>query len=102
MDEMTQQNAALAEESAAAASSLNEQIMALRDMVSHFVTNDAASRERPAPADTTRLRELARAAALEPRSRPGKPQAAIPSGARHAPAKKVVGGSRSTGGWDEF
>jgi len=40
MDEMTQQNAALAEQSAASASALGDQIRRLNDLVSSFRTRD--------------------------------------------------------------
>ncbi|MBI3284004.1 MAG: MCP four helix bundle domain-containing protein [Burkholderiales bacterium] len=48
MDEMTQQNAALVEQAAAAAESMQEQAGALAQAVSVFKLNAAASRTRPA------------------------------------------------------
>ena len=52
MDEMTQQNAALAEESAASAGALSAQIQRLNELVATFRTRQqaaAASRTPPAP-----------------------------------------------------
>ena len=46
LDEMTQQNAALAEQSAASASTLNTQLQRLNELVAHFRTSDA-KREEP-------------------------------------------------------
>jgi methyl-accepting chemotaxis protein len=68
MDEMTQQNAALAEESAASATALAEQIEGLNDLVSKFRTSNSSQGRRgyqPAAGATNepaRLQRLARAA----------------------------------------
>ncbi|MHB2170057.1 methyl-accepting chemotaxis protein [Alsobacter sp. R-9] len=96
MDEMTQQNAALAEESAASAASLTSQIQKLNDLVTAFRTSHATlrapavARREPAPAinEPDRLRKLAADAFKAPAPRPR------PAAAR--PAAKVAGG------WEEF
>ena len=68
MDEMTQQNAALAEESAASATSLADQIAGLNDLVSKFRTSNSVQGRRgyQSPAGATnepaRLQRMARAA----------------------------------------
>ena len=100
MDEMTQQNAALAEESAASATSLTQQIRKLEELVAMFRTGDVVSTSEP-----DRLRKLAAAAFNESRTsvaaRPAPARQAAPAPApRPAPAKVAAGGSH--GGWDEF
>jgi methyl-accepting chemotaxis protein len=50
MDEATQQNAALAEQSAGSANSLASQIEALRNLVAFFHTEQGSSRGLPMPA----------------------------------------------------
>ena len=69
MDEMTQQNAALAEQSAASATSLSDQIAGLNDLVAQFRTDTGARHGRsrgyvpPATAgEPARLQRLARSA----------------------------------------
>ncbi len=114
MDEMTQQNAALAEESAASASSLSGQIRRLNDLVATFRTRSGpvASLETPATSggEPERLRRLAAEAfgggASAKRTAPPAPAAAKSSPPRPAPKpapKKAVGaGARNAGGWEEF
>ena len=115
MDEMTQQNAALAEESAASASSLSSQIRRLNDIVATFKTRSGAAHpmtSAPPAADRTgggepeRLRRLAHDAfagaspkpAAAPRAKARAPEAkpAAP------PRRQAAGGGRSAGGWEEF
>ncbi|PSC06150.1 hypothetical protein SLNSH_04930 [Alsobacter soli] len=94
MDEMTQQNAALAEQSAASAGALSGQIERLNTLIAGFQTRSGGAR-RTEPA---RLREMA-AAAFSARKASETVDAA-----RSAPApapKRVAAGGRS-GGWDEF
>ena len=79
MDEMTQQNAALAEESAASAGSLSSQIQRLNDLVATFRTRNGGG--QPAASAPVALR-------------PAKAQAQF----RPAPAKRAAGGGR----WGEF
>lgn len=84
MDEITQQNAALAEQSAASAASLTEQINRLDSLISHFKTDDLH-------------RQVARLNATVTAGRP----LASGSGSRStaaAPARKAASG----GGWQEF
>ena len=97
LDEMTQQNAALAEQSAASAGSLSGKIGQLNDLVASFRTGQngtgaVAAFRQPAPAraappatEPARLRQIAEAAFVAPR----------------APAKKVANGHGDTG-WEEF
>ncbi|GGH09095.1 methyl-accepting chemotaxis protein [Alsobacter metallidurans] len=102
MDEMTQQNAALAEQSAASAGSLTGQIDRLNSLVAGFQTRSGGGQanRRTEPA---RLRDLAAQAFT------AKPASKAPAGrtvAREtkvapAPKRAAAGGGRS-GGWDEF
>ncbi|MBX9935112.1 MAG: HAMP domain-containing protein [Burkholderiaceae bacterium] len=72
LDQMTQQNAALVEESAAAASAMRDQAQHLAEVVSVFnVGAGATMGSRPAPAP--------RAAAMPTRARPPAPAVAAPA-----------------------
>ena len=73
LDQMTQQNAALVEESAAAASAMRDQAQHLAEVVSVFNVGAgaAATGSRPAPAP--------RAAAMPTRARPPAPAVAAPA-----------------------
>jgi methyl-accepting chemotaxis protein len=103
IDEMTQQNSALAEESAASASELMKQLERLNELVATFRIDTAAARvEAPPPArapstEPDRLRQLAAEAFAQ--SRAGARPAERPSAA--APARFAAGGGRS-GEWTEF
>ena len=95
MDEMTQQNAALAEESAASANSLTDQIARLNELVAQFRVRGS---QAASPTVPHRLREQAAAAfsAAKPRTpakvdRPAK-----------APARKVAAGGGSSAQWEQF
>ncbi len=55
MDGVTQQNAALVEQAAAAAASMQEQALALAELVRMFDIGDGAHGAHPAPAGVTRL-----------------------------------------------
>jgi len=113
LDEMTQQNAALAEQSAASAGSLSGRIGQLNDLVATFRTRreaiggrmevaPVAVNARPAPAAPVRaassaspqhLRQLAEAAFVQSRTLP----------TRAAPAPRKVANSRAQdAGWEEF
>jgi methyl-accepting chemotaxis protein len=62
MDEITQQNAALVEEAAAAAESLQEQAAKLSELVENFKLAQSArsvARPRPVPARAGSVREMA-------------------------------------------
>ncbi|WP_406856255.1 methyl-accepting chemotaxis protein [Alsobacter sp. KACC 23698] len=110
MDEMTQQNAALAEESAASASSLTGQIDRLNTLVAGFKTRAGGGVERtrtPPRTEPERLRELAAEAFARPAAparpapaaRPAQPARPAAGKAAHArPAPKRA----ASGGWDEF
>ncbi len=103
MDEMTQQNAALAEESSASALSLSRQIEALASLVDQFETGD-----------TRRPQSLASpsAASLAPHPPAAQPAAGTPARLRQMaatafarkPSRTAAGGSRrpAEGGWEEY
>jgi methyl-accepting chemotaxis protein len=124
MDEMTQQNAALAEESAASAGALTGQIETLNQLVAAFRTNvgqraaSAALAPAPVPAPVSsepdRLRRLAAEAfeapsatakpARSPR-RPAKPLAEPKTAAPRAPAPNPPARRKALsapGNWEEF
>jgi methyl-accepting chemotaxis protein len=100
MDEMTQQNAALAEESAASAGSLSGQIQRLNDLVATFRTRQGQGQPamtataRPAPrqasSEPDRLRKLAADAFSDGR---------LKASPRPVPARRAAG---TGGGWEEF
>ena len=97
MDQVTQQNAALVEESAAAAASLKEQAITLAEVVAVFKLSHqetqrviARAQVQHSPASATR-RPLARPSTVATRS-------ASASGAK--PSAKTRDGS--TGQWEEF
>ncbi|WP_420104415.1 methyl-accepting chemotaxis protein [Bosea sp. (in: a-proteobacteria)] len=97
LDEMTQQNAALAEESAASANALSDRIGQLNDLVAGFRTHGAAL--PAAPNEPARLREMA-AAAFSTAPAPRRPAAKPVEPPRPAPRKVATGGSDH--GWEEF
>ncbi len=107
LDEMTQQNAALAEESAASASSLSDRIGQLNDLVAAFRTGPDGGRASSALAplavatEPARLRQLAAAAFGQPKTL--TPRMATPA-LRPAPAhaKKVAHSRSGDAGWEEF
>ncbi|MCU4182726.1 hypothetical protein BoBH3_24430, partial [Bosea sp. BH3] len=104
LDEMTQQNAALAEQSAASASSLSGRIGQLNDLVATFRTrreatgghsvaipmavNAAPAAPAPRASEPERLRQLAKAAFVQSKAAP-------------AP-RKVANGRAHDAGWEEF
>ncbi|WP_406856258.1 methyl-accepting chemotaxis protein [Alsobacter sp. KACC 23698] len=128
MDEMTQQNAALAEESAASASSLASQIERLNEVVATFRTGAGDARRdsamRPQRAAARVAPPAARRSAPPPRPKPaaaGSPSseperlrqlaeqafvAPAPAASRPRPeptaARVKAAGSGSGGGWEEF
>ena len=95
MDEMTQQNAALAEESAASASSLSDQITRLNDLVAAFKVSGAGTGTFGTPTIPHALRERAQQAFAG-----AKPRAAAKAPAKAAPAAAKA--ASRTGTWDEF
>ncbi|MHB2170110.1 hypothetical protein ACX9GQ_24285, partial [Alsobacter sp. R-9] len=105
--EMTQQNAALAEESAASAGSLSSQIQRLNDLVATFRTSQTAGKRGGMPtSEPDRLRRLAADAfAEEPRpARAGAAKASMKPAAKPAPrpAAQPRRASAGGGGWEEF
>jgi methyl-accepting chemotaxis protein len=108
LDEMTQQNAALAEQSAASAGSLSTRIGQLNDLVAAFRTGpegaSVAQTSAPTSTEPARLRQLAetaftRAPARTAAQRPAPAKAAAPA---PAPAKKVANSRAGDSGWEEF
>jgi len=106
MDEITQQNAALAEESAASASLLSDRIGHLNELVAAFKTGpDGAHADSQASArsasEPARLRQLAQAAFT---AKAPAPRAAAPAhrAAPAAPARKVANSRAGDSSWEEF
>jgi methyl-accepting chemotaxis protein len=103
LDQMTQQNSALVEESTAAAASLREQAMKLLEVVALFRVGGAAP--APAPLRTAAPRTPPRAAPPRPAPArvPAPHRAASPA---RAPALAPVAGTRpapdDTGDWENF
>ncbi|WP_336810012.1 HAMP domain-containing methyl-accepting chemotaxis protein [Bosea sp. MMO-172] len=102
LDEMTQQNAALSEQSAASANSLSGRIEQLNALVATFRTNQGGSAVSRAPASISsaasepdRLRQLAEAAFQQSR-RPATAEA------KPLPAKRTVNARNGSTGWEEF
>jgi methyl-accepting chemotaxis protein len=95
MDQTTQQNAAMVEQSTAAASSLAQEAERLRDLVARFTLGGA-------PKQAAVLRHTARAMGEPPRSMaPSRAAAAAP--VRRAPVKMAAsGGGSSSNNWEEF
>jgi uncharacterized phage infection (PIP) family protein YhgE len=97
MDEVTQQNAALVEEAAASAGSLEEQAQVLSQAVSIFKVRDTAGGgqwdgrvERRGPGRAKNVARLPKAAPAKAVTKPA------------AKASKVVGGADAEGEWEEF
>ncbi|TCR65023.1 methyl-accepting chemotaxis protein [Bosea sp. BK604] len=98
LDEMTQQNAALAEQSAASAASLSSRIGELNTLVAAFKTgheHEAAPVARPQIVTNDRtpaaLRQLAEAAFTQSKVAAPRP-----------PARKVANSRDADAGWEEF
>jgi hypothetical protein len=96
MDQVTQQNAALVEEAAAAAGSLQEQASGLSQVVSVFKLNDEPAslqlRHQIAPPRSAAPRPARHSAAPK---QPLRAKAAIAAPQRQEPAM-------AGGGWEEF
>ncbi|MCK4743225.1 MAG: PAS domain-containing protein [Sulfuriflexus sp.] len=88
MDEVTQQNAALVEEAAAASESLDEQARELDQLMTYFKLSGADANRAPA-------------AAAAPASRPA-PVAARPAARRPAGAIKAAPATDNDSEWEEF
>ncbi|RDJ23095.1 hypothetical protein DWF00_06995, partial [Bosea caraganae] len=99
LDEMTQQNAALAEQSAASAASLSGRIGELNTLVAAFKTGQENEAQAPIarPRIVTNaktpaaLRQLAEAAFTQSKAVPPR-----------QPAKKVANAGSHDAGWEEF
>ena len=112
LDQMTQQNAALVEESAAAAESLREQALRLSQSMQVFRLSGGAARStaavavpftaapapRPAPARPAPARP---APAAKAPAAPAKPAARPPAPA-HAPAPSPATATHDSGDWETF
>jgi len=106
MDEMTQQNAALVEEAAAAAESMQEQAGMLSQAVSIFkLSHDAAVQRTASPAPrraaVAAARPAARAAATPAIAAP-RPTAATKPAAKPSAPKKAPTASSGADEWEEF
>ena len=98
LDQMTQQNSALVEESTAAAASLREQAMKLTDVVALFrVQAGEVQRPRPATATTRAAAPAARPAASAPRALSTPAAPALP-----AKPAKAPGAGPDDGDWESF
>ena len=105
MDGMTQQNAALVEQAAAAAQSLQDQAAELAQVVSIFKLVEGEEKPAayvPAPVATAPVAARKPAPALRPvKSLTRKTEAAAPVAAA-APRKAAAGGGSSNDEWEEF
>jgi methyl-accepting chemotaxis protein len=108
MDQVTQQNASLVEQSAAAAESLQEQAAALAGSVSVFKTRGVHTAPRQAAVAPARPAPV-RSAAPVARIAAGRPAAATPAAAKPAPmtaksarTAKSAKVADSGGDWEEF
>ena len=103
LDEMTQQNAALAEESAASAASLTAKIGQLNELVAAFRTgHDGAGHAASAPARPAAIRPAAEPARLQKLAEAAFAQSRAAPAAVRAPAKKVANSRAGDAGWEEF
>jgi methyl-accepting chemotaxis protein len=101
LDQMTQQNAALVEESAAAAQALREQADRLAQAVAVFRVSRTETREAIAQAQaTSRAAVPAKPVANRPESKPA-PKSAPKSGAT-APARGAQSAPKAGDDWKEF
>jgi hypothetical protein len=91
MDQVTQQNAALVEEAAAAAASLQEQASGLSEVVSVF---------RLDPDQHSHAGSPQRPASLDQRAAPRQPPAATPAIA--APQRRRLAAAAAGGDWETF
>jgi methyl-accepting chemotaxis protein len=113
MDEITQQNAALVEEAAAAAQSMQDQAAALSQSVRVFKlmrgAKGAAIAMAAAPAmpqivaEPTKASRFAKAAKLVAKVRPGKSAPSVQSAPVPTPSAATMRASQTDGGdWEEF
>jgi len=105
MDQVTQQNASLVEEAAAAAESMREQTSSLTDVVSVFKLHAAAMDSSKKPASLSAQSANAAAPQLKPVLNKLPKKSASPSrmGIKPMPLKQVVGMNTSVSGeWEQF
>ena len=93
MDEGTQQNAAMAEETSAVAASMSEQAKKLTDMISVFKIRSEGGRQSQQPVVRTQV------AAAAPKKQPVRVAAAKPTASAPQPMKKAAGSDVE---WQEF
>jgi hypothetical protein len=101
MDNVTQQNAALVEQAAAAAESLEEQAQSLQTMVNQYQVpgNEPAQAERRGP---NRATNVARPSFEKPKAKPVAPSAKANKPVAKIQPKKVAGSGTAEGEWEEF
>tara|TARA_R110001599_G_scaffold64023_4_gene179542 strand:+ start:227613 stop:229355 length:1743 start_codon:yes stop_codon:yes gene_type:complete len=106
MDEMTQQNAALVEEAAAAAQSLKDQAVELSRAVSIFKVNDnAGPASMSFDAPSTPARVATSVATAQPRKLTHKQSSAAPANAVTKPValpQKPIAADKADDDWEEF
>ncbi|KVR11149.1 hypothetical protein WK09_22375 [Burkholderia ubonensis] len=103
MDEVTQQNAALVEEAAAAAQSLDEQAARLRETVAVFQLDDgAAQRRATVPAVARRVTPAPASAARDSHDAPAPRAAVAPPARRAAPAPSPAAPAPVAAGNDDW
>ncbi len=100
MDEVTQQNAALVEEAAAAAESLVEQAVTLMDTVNEFKLNGGNQVTNNRRASNSPMRNAAPSRPAATRSVASRPVAKPVS--RPAPVKAIAKTGTDDGDWEEF
>ncbi len=100
MDEVTQQNAALVEEAAAAAESLVEQAVTLMDTVNEFKLNGGNQVTNNRRASNSPMRSAAPSRPVVTRSVASRPVAKPVS--RPAPVKAIAKTGTDDGDWEEF
>ena len=105
LDQVTQQNAALVEESAAAAESLRGQAAQLAETVSTFKLDGATARPAAARVDKPRPAPTTKAAAAKPRTAPAataRAPAPVPSAPAAAPKPAPAAASAADDEWTSF
>ncbi len=103
MDEVTQQNAALVEEAAAAAQALEDQASQLRSAIEVFRLSDDGTAKAPLLAPSSAAKQLKRTSIAKPATREHRPP--VPKPARTVPAPRPVlqpAASDSAQDWETF
>ncbi|WP_374562086.1 methyl-accepting chemotaxis protein [Ideonella sp.] len=102
LDQMTQQNAALVEESAAAAESLKDQAQRLMQVVATFRLDGNGSLATAAPAPSAPARSAAPARAAAPAPRPAAAPAAAPVAAAAPSPAPAAASTAAEDEWTSF